>query len=270
MVGEPPPQGAVGGVEARLATDCQSPAVTSLPRATLLWAGWSRDTHGAGGVWCRGSRPASARRSLIIVPHTPRQCLPPGSPRAFTPASWGGGGRRLARYRRVMVSGHSKRRCRRHLLSSATDACSTRVCPGGLCVCVCALSLLFARREGVEKAGARLGGWGRACGGGRTGHEGAEVDESCSEGRPPVRSGRASLPVWPPTLPPSGQLSTALPRASWRRRGPPPAGTTTSCGTGMASLLASTWRTRARQSTWSTWSRTLCLPFARWASRPQC
>lgn len=201
----------MGGVEARLATDCQSPAVTSLPRATLLWAGWSRDTHGAGGVWCRGSRPASARRSLIIVPHTPRQCLPPGSPRAFTPASWGGGGRRLARYRRVMVSGHSKRRCRRHLLSSATDACSTRVCPGGLCVCVCALSLLFARREGVEKAGARLGGWGRACGGGRTGHEGAEVDESCSEGRPRAGGGRGGCP---PSSP--GGL---LVRVCWRAAG---------------------------------------------------
>lgn len=211
MVGEPPPQGAVGGVEARLATDCQSPAVTSLPRATLLWAGWSRDTHGAGGVWCRGSRPASARRSLIIVPHTPRQCLPPGSPRAFTPASWGGGGRRLARYRRVMVSGHSKRRCRRHLLSSAKDACSTRVCPGGLCVCVCALSLLFARREGVEKAGARLGGWGRACGGGRTGHEGAEVDESCSEGRPRAGGGRGGCP---PSSP-----GGVLVRVCWRAAG---------------------------------------------------
>lgn len=201
----------MGGVEARLATDCQSPAVTSLPRATLLWAGWSRDTHGAGGVWCRGSRPASARRSLIIVPHTPRQCLPPGSPRAFTPASWGGGGRRLARYRRVMVSGHSKRRCRRHLLSSATDACSTRVCPGGLCVCVCALSLLFARREGVEKAGARLGGWGRACGGGRTGHEGAEVDESCSEGRPRAGGGRGGCP---PSSP-----GGVLVRVCWRAAG---------------------------------------------------
>lgn len=194
-----------------MATDCQSPAVTSLPRATLLWAGWSRDTHGAGGVWCRGSRPASARRSLIIVPHTPRQCLPPGSPRAFTPASWGGGGRRLARYRRVMVSGHSKRRCRRHLLSSATDACSTRVCPGGLCVCVCALSLLFARREGVEKAGARLGGWGRACGGGRTGHEGAEVDESCSEGRPRAGGGRGGCP---PSSP-----GGVLVRVCWRAAG---------------------------------------------------
>lgn len=174
--------------------------------------GWMEQRHAWGGRGVVQGLTAGIGKAVTHhrTPHTPTM-PPPGSPRAFTPASWGGGGRRLARYRRVMVSGHSKRRCRRHLLSSATDACSTRVCPGGLCVCVCALSLLFARREGVEKAGARLGGWGRACGGGRTGHEGAEVDESCSEGRPRAGGGRGGCP---PSSP--GGL---LVRVCWRAAG---------------------------------------------------
>lgn len=131
--------------------------------------GWMEQRHAWGGRGVVQGLTAGIGKAVTHhrTPHTPTMPPPRVTP-SITPVTWGGGGRRLARYRRVMVSGRSKRRCRRHLLSSATDARSTRVCPGGLCVC--ALSLLFARREGVEGAAARLEGRGRACGGGRKGH----------------------------------------------------------------------------------------------------